>query len=46
MSSSLFPWGKSEIIVLLSDEQWQIYIEVTKIKKRPQMSSKLRTITA
>jgi len=43
MSSSPVAWGKSEIILLLSDKQWQIYFEVTKIKIRPQMSSKLTT---
>lgn len=38
--------GKLEIIVLLLDEQWQIFIEVPKIKSRPQMSSELKPQTA
>lgn len=45
MSPSPFAWGESEIILLLSDEQWQIYTGVTKIKIRPQMSSDLKPQT-
>lgn len=45
MSWSPFAWATSEIILML-DEQWQIYIEVTKIKIRHQMSSELKPQTA